>query len=197
MRPRWVTRLRCGASSVFTASAGADYVRLLQPFDPTNSGREQLAAGQRASLEVLEHQIRLQAAECVPLWFLVAVRRLLCRRDAAQPDRHDRVSFPALRQPGRRCQLQRYPSAAAVGAHHVLAGRPAIRYHADEHALFHGIRAVQRAAEEHEREYAACNGATSRHPTCFWSGPTTICPTTCSRGRMCPGCSRCGIARSC
>jgi hypothetical protein len=30
---------------VFTASAGADYVRLLQPFDPTNSGREKLQAG--------------------------------------------------------------------------------------------------------------------------------------------------------
>jgi hypothetical protein len=31
--------------SVFTASAGADYVRLLQPFDPTNSGREKLDTG--------------------------------------------------------------------------------------------------------------------------------------------------------
>ncbi len=30
---------------VFTASAGADYVRLLAPFDPTNSGRQQLLAG--------------------------------------------------------------------------------------------------------------------------------------------------------
>jgi hypothetical protein len=32
---------------VFTASGGAGYVRLLQPFDPTNSGREKLAAGSR------------------------------------------------------------------------------------------------------------------------------------------------------
>jgi Domain of unknown function (DUF5916)/Carbohydrate family 9 binding domain-like len=31
--------------NVFTAAAGADYVRLLQPFDPTNTGREKLAAG--------------------------------------------------------------------------------------------------------------------------------------------------------
>jgi hypothetical protein len=31
--------------NVFTASAGADYVRLLRPFDPTNSGREKLDAG--------------------------------------------------------------------------------------------------------------------------------------------------------
>ena len=31
--------------SVFTTSAGADHVRLLQPFDPTNSGREKLDAG--------------------------------------------------------------------------------------------------------------------------------------------------------
>jgi hypothetical protein len=31
--------------SVFTVSAGTDYVRLLQPFDPTNSGREKLQAG--------------------------------------------------------------------------------------------------------------------------------------------------------
>ncbi len=31
--------------SVFTASTGADYVRLLRPFDPTNSGREKLDAG--------------------------------------------------------------------------------------------------------------------------------------------------------
>lgn len=30
---------------VFTASTGAAYVRLLQPFDPTNSGRDRLAAG--------------------------------------------------------------------------------------------------------------------------------------------------------
>jgi hypothetical protein len=30
---------------VFTVSAGADYVRLLQPFDPTNSGREKLETG--------------------------------------------------------------------------------------------------------------------------------------------------------
>ncbi|MBI5281184.1 MAG: carbohydrate binding family 9 domain-containing protein [Candidatus Solibacter usitatus] len=30
---------------VFTATAGADYVRLLRPFDPTNSGREKLGAG--------------------------------------------------------------------------------------------------------------------------------------------------------
>ena len=33
------------SQSVFTAAAGADYVRLLQPFDPTNTGREKLAAG--------------------------------------------------------------------------------------------------------------------------------------------------------
>ncbi len=31
--------------SVFTASAGTDYVRLLEPFDPTNSGRDKLQAG--------------------------------------------------------------------------------------------------------------------------------------------------------
>jgi hypothetical protein len=31
--------------NVFTASAGGDYVRLLQPFDPTNSGREKLETG--------------------------------------------------------------------------------------------------------------------------------------------------------
>jgi hypothetical protein len=31
--------------NVFTASAGGDYVRLLQPFDPTNSGREKLDTG--------------------------------------------------------------------------------------------------------------------------------------------------------
>ena len=30
---------------VFTATAGADYVRLLSPFDPTNSGREKIEAG--------------------------------------------------------------------------------------------------------------------------------------------------------
>ncbi|MEO8657052.1 MAG: DUF5916 domain-containing protein [Bryobacteraceae bacterium] len=30
---------------VFTASAGGDYVRLLRPFDPTNSGRAELGAG--------------------------------------------------------------------------------------------------------------------------------------------------------
>jgi hypothetical protein len=30
---------------VFTVTAGADYVRLLSPFDPTNSGREQLDTG--------------------------------------------------------------------------------------------------------------------------------------------------------
>jgi hypothetical protein len=30
---------------VFSTAAGADYVRLLQPFDPTNTGREKLAAG--------------------------------------------------------------------------------------------------------------------------------------------------------
>jgi hypothetical protein len=33
------------SQSVFTASAGTDYVRLLQPFDPTNSGRQKLEAG--------------------------------------------------------------------------------------------------------------------------------------------------------
>jgi hypothetical protein len=33
------------SQSVFTVSAGADYVRLLQPFDPTNSGRAKLDAG--------------------------------------------------------------------------------------------------------------------------------------------------------
>lgn len=33
------------SQDVFTASAGADYVRLLQPFDPTNSGRDKLEAG--------------------------------------------------------------------------------------------------------------------------------------------------------
>jgi hypothetical protein len=31
--------------NVFSTSAGADYVRLLQPFDPTNTGREKLATG--------------------------------------------------------------------------------------------------------------------------------------------------------
>jgi len=31
--------------NVLSASAGSDYVRLLQPFDPTNTGREQLSAG--------------------------------------------------------------------------------------------------------------------------------------------------------
>ncbi|WP_321471590.1 DUF5916 domain-containing protein [uncultured Paludibaculum sp.] len=31
--------------NVFTATAGTDYVRLLQPFDPTNSGREKLETG--------------------------------------------------------------------------------------------------------------------------------------------------------
>lgn len=31
--------------SVFTTTAGADYVRLLQPFDPTNTGRQKLDAG--------------------------------------------------------------------------------------------------------------------------------------------------------
>ncbi|MBS1857943.1 MAG: carbohydrate binding family 9 domain-containing protein [Acidobacteria bacterium] len=35
--------LRSG--DVFSVSAGADYVRLLQPFDPTNSGRPQLQVG--------------------------------------------------------------------------------------------------------------------------------------------------------
>lgn len=33
------------SQSVLTASAGGDYVRLLDPFDPTNSGRQKLAAG--------------------------------------------------------------------------------------------------------------------------------------------------------
>jgi hypothetical protein len=33
------------SQDVFTVSAGSDYVRLLAPFDPTNSDREKLAAG--------------------------------------------------------------------------------------------------------------------------------------------------------
>lgn len=33
------------SQDVLTVTAGADYVRLLSPFDPTNSGREKLAAG--------------------------------------------------------------------------------------------------------------------------------------------------------
>ncbi len=33
------------SQSVFSTAAGADYVRLLEPFDPTNTGREKLEAG--------------------------------------------------------------------------------------------------------------------------------------------------------
>ncbi len=39
----YTVTLRSG--DVFTATGGADYVRLLLPFDPTNSGREKLPAG--------------------------------------------------------------------------------------------------------------------------------------------------------
>ena len=39
----YTVALRSG--DVFSTSAGADYVRLLQPFDPTNSGREKLQTG--------------------------------------------------------------------------------------------------------------------------------------------------------
>ncbi len=39
----YTVTLRTG--DVFSTSGGADYVRLLQPFDPTNSGREQLQTG--------------------------------------------------------------------------------------------------------------------------------------------------------
>jgi hypothetical protein len=39
----YTVTLRSG--DVLSTSAGADYVRLLQPFDPTNSGRQTLAAG--------------------------------------------------------------------------------------------------------------------------------------------------------
>jgi hypothetical protein len=35
--------------SVLSTSAGTDYVRLLRPFDPTNSGREKLNAGSKHS----------------------------------------------------------------------------------------------------------------------------------------------------
>ena len=39
----YAVALRSG--DVFSTSAGADYVRLLKPFDPTNSGRDKLQAG--------------------------------------------------------------------------------------------------------------------------------------------------------
>ncbi|MCW5963310.1 MAG: carbohydrate binding family 9 domain-containing protein [Bryobacterales bacterium] len=37
--------VRLRSQDVFTVSAGAAYVKLLRPFDPTNTGREQLATG--------------------------------------------------------------------------------------------------------------------------------------------------------
>ncbi len=100
----YTVTLRSG--DVFSTSGGADYVRLLQPFDPTNSGREKLAGRQRAPLEVLEYQVRLQAAECVAVWLLVPGRGLLCRRHTAKRVRHDRLPVSAVRQPGRHCDVQ-------------------------------------------------------------------------------------------
>ena len=82
---------------------------------PDQFGPRETGSRQRASLEVLEDEIRLQAAERVAVWLLVPVRRLLCRRHTAGRDRHDRVPVSALRQPGRRGDVQRYPASQPWG----------------------------------------------------------------------------------
>ena len=58
--------------SVFAASAGTNYVRLLQPFDPTNSGRQKLATGSVHRWKYWTTRFDSKPQSRVPLRFLDA-----------------------------------------------------------------------------------------------------------------------------
>ena len=140
--------------NVFTTTTGADYVRLLDPFDPTNTGREKLAAGSVHRWKFWGTKFDSKPQSVFRYGFSSLYSGYYAGGNAAEPERHGGLPLPALCQPGRRGQLQRNPPAAALGEYAVLADRAALRCHVDEHTVFHYVRPVQRAAEEHEREHA-------------------------------------------
>ena len=111
----YTVTLRSG--DVFSTSGGADYVRLLQPFDPTNSGREQLQTGSVHRWKFWSTKFDSRQQSVLRYGFSSTGGRLLCRRDTAERLRHDRVPVSAVGQPVRHRDLQRSPAAAAVGTH--------------------------------------------------------------------------------
>ena len=65
--------------SIFDVWVANSYIKLLQPFDPTNSGKDSLAAGTRALLESIWYRIFFQATATFYLQYFNPFWWLLCR----------------------------------------------------------------------------------------------------------------------